>query len=62
MASPGQKRGSCGHAMALFDNHSRCACCREKGQGQDPCVLNRGATNQNITNRIDPRINHCKPY
>ena len=21
----------------------------------------RGATNQNITNRIDPRINHCKP-
>ena len=21
MASPGQKRGSCGHAMAIFDGH-----------------------------------------
>ena len=38
MVSPGQKRGSCGHIMALFDAHSKCARCREKGIGQDPCV------------------------
>ena len=38
MASPGQKKGSCGHIMALFDAHSKCARCREKGIGQDPCV------------------------
>ena len=36
MASPG--KGSCGHIMALFDAHSKCAQCREKGTGQDPCV------------------------
>ena len=38
MSSPGQKRGSCGHVMAIFDNHKKCACCREKGVGDDPCV------------------------
>ena len=38
MSSPGQKRGSCGHIMALFDNHKKCARCREKGVGDDPCV------------------------
>ena len=38
MASPGQKKGLCGHIMALFDAHSKCACCREKGIGQDPCI------------------------
>ena len=38
MASPGQKRGTCGHNMALFDAHSKFACCREKGIGQYPCV------------------------
>ena len=38
MSSPGQKRGSCGHVMALFDNHKKCAGCREKGVGDDPCV------------------------
>ena len=38
MASPGQKRGSCGHIMALFDARCKCARCREKGIGQDPCV------------------------
>ena len=27
MASPGQKKGSCGHIMALFDAHSKCARC-----------------------------------
>ena len=24
--------------MALFDKHNRCAGCRDKGQGEDPCV------------------------
>ena len=24
--------------MASFDTHIRCACCREKGSGSDPCV------------------------
>ena len=26
--------------MAGFDNHSRCTCCREKGQGPEPWVMN----------------------
>ena len=38
MSSPGQKRGSCGHAMASFDGHAFCACCRDKGKRKDPCV------------------------
>ena len=38
MASPGQKRGTCGHIMALFDSHSKCVRCHEKGLGTDPCV------------------------
>ena len=38
MSSPGQKRGSCGRVMALFHNHKKCARCREKGVGDDPCV------------------------
>ena len=38
MSSPGQRRGSCGHAMARFDSHSKCACCRDKGLGDDLCV------------------------
>ena len=38
MSSPGQKRGYCGHVMALFDNHKKCVRCREKGMGEDPCV------------------------
>ena len=33
MASPGQRRGTCGHAMALFDTHTKCARCRDKGLG-----------------------------
>ena len=37
MASPGQRRGTCGHAMALFDTHTKCAR-RDKGLGQDACV------------------------
>ena len=42
MASPGefkvQCRGACGHIMAAFDMHERCACCRDKKLDQDPCV------------------------
>ena len=38
MSSPGQRKGACGHIVASFDKHSRCARCRDKGQGDDPCV------------------------
>ena len=38
MSSPGQKRGSCDHAMASFDGHAFCARCRDKKKGEDPCV------------------------
>ena len=41
MSSPGQKRGTCGHVMASFDNHKKCARCRDKGVGDDPCVQKR---------------------
>ena len=38
MASPGQRRGTCGHMMAGFDQHERCARCYDKGLGSDSCV------------------------
>ena len=38
MASPGQKRGTCGHIMALFDSHSKCVRCHEKDIDKDSCV------------------------
>ena len=38
MASPGPRKGACGHIMASFDTHSLCARCREKGLDEDPCV------------------------
>ena len=38
MASPGQMKAACGHIIASFDTHSRCARCRDKGMGEDPCV------------------------
>ena len=38
MASPGQRRGLCGHLMAGYDKHSFCARCRDKKKGSDPCV------------------------
>ena len=41
MSSPGQRRGSCGHAMAGFDSHSKCARCRDKGVADHPCVLKK---------------------
>ena len=39
MSSPSQPRGSCGHMMAGFDTHKKCAWCRDKGISDDPCVL-----------------------
>ena len=41
MSSPGQKRGTCGHVMASFDGHFKCARCRDKGVGEDACVLKK---------------------
>ena len=38
MSSPGQRKGACGHIMASYDKHSRCARCWDKGHGEDPCV------------------------
>ena len=38
MASPGQRKGACGHIMASFDKHSRCSRCRDKGLGEDLCI------------------------
>ena len=45
MASPGDKKGqhkgSCGHIMAAFDSHDKCARCRDKRIGEDNCVLDK---------------------
>ena len=45
MSSPGQKRGTCGHVMASFDGHMKCARCRDKGVGEDNCVLKKDCSN-----------------
>ena len=39
MASPGQCLGSCGHKMAGFDMHEKCARCRDKRLGSDACII-----------------------
>ena len=44
MASPGQRRGNCGHIIAAFDAHKKCARCRDKKLGDDPCVKNQLCT------------------
>ena len=41
MSSPGQRRGSCGHAMTSFNGHAFCARGRDKGKGEEPCVTNK---------------------
>ena len=41
MSSPGQKRGTCGHIMAVFNGHLKCMRCRDKGVGDDLCVLKK---------------------
>ena len=38
MSSPGQKRGTCGHLMDIFDGHLKCDRCCDKGVGEDNCV------------------------
>ena len=50
MSSPGQKRGSCGHAMAIFDGHAFCARCREKGKGEEPCIANKDTADCTLCN------------
>ena len=54
MSSPGQKRGSCGHAMAIFDGHAFCARCREKGKGEEPCIANKDTTDCTLCNSFTP--------
>ena len=54
MSSPGQKRGACGHAMASFDGHLSCACCRDKGKGKDTCVEDKDSTNCSHCNALTP--------
>ena len=44
MSSPGQRRGTCGHFMASFDGHLKCARCCDKGVGEDNCVLKKDCT------------------
>ena len=39
MASPGQKHGSCGHVMAVFNQNSKYMWYCDKGMGTDPCVM-----------------------
>ena len=50
MSSPGQRRGSCGHAMVNFDTHLYCARCREKGKGADTCIKEPQSDNCQICN------------
>ena len=54
MSSLGQKRGSCGHAMASFDGHSLCARCRGKGKGTEPCITNKETSDCNLCNLLTP--------
>ena len=54
MSSPGQKRGSCGHAMAIFDGHAFCARCREKGKGEEPCIANKDTADFSLCNSFTP--------
>ena len=42
MSSPGQKCGTCGHIMEVFNDHLKCARCHEKGVGEDLCVQKKG--------------------
>ena len=44
MSSPGQKRGTCGHIMAVFNGHLKCARYWDKGAGDKLCVLKRDCT------------------
>ena len=54
MSSPGQKRGACGHAMAIFDQDSYCARFREKNKGKDPCVESKDTTSCKFCSAFTP--------
>ena len=54
MSSPGQRRGSCGHAMASFDGHAFCARCCDKGKGEELCVTNKETTDCKLCNALTP--------
>ena len=54
MSSPGQKRGSCGHAMASFNGHTYCACCHDKGKGDEPCIANKETSDCKFCNALSP--------
>ena len=42
MSFSGQKHGTCGHIMEVFDGHLKCVRCHEKGVGEDLCVQKKG--------------------
>ena len=54
MSSPGQKRGSCGHAMASFDGHAYGARCCDKGKGEEPCISNKETSDCKFCNVLTP--------
>ena len=54
MSSSGQKRGSCGYAMASFDGHLYCAHCRDKGKGKDTCVESKDSSDCVHCNALTP--------
>ena len=54
MSSPGQRRGACGHAMAIFDQHSYCARCCEKNKGKDPCMESKDTTTCKFCSAFTP--------
>ena len=54
MSSPGQKRGTCGHAMTSFHGHAFCAPCREKGKGEEPCISNKDTSDCTFCNAFTP--------
>ena len=55
MSSPGQKRGSGGHAMASFDSHLYCALCRDKGKGKDTCIESKDSSDCVHCNALTPQ-------
>ena len=70
MASPGslkgQRRGTCGHAMAAFDLHEKCARCREKKIGDDlyvkglSCIICEGFSEAQRETLSTPLIKSVK--
>ena len=66
MSPPGQKRGTCGHVMASFNSHLKCARCCDKGVGEDACVLKKdcfickGFTPEQNLQLATPTYRECK--